>query len=185
MFSRRGLFAALCLLLLPFQDCAQAGDAADAVIVTVTGNIGQTNRGASDPFQDAFFNYHGLSFDKAYAFSRDDLEALGMNELSVKYPNWPDGPASFRGPLLSAILDKVDARGSIVRVQALDGYAVEFDIETSRNGGFILATESRGHPLAIGARGPAWLVFPPGSYEGQPNDTDEKLVWSVFHIAVE
>ena len=88
MFSRRGLFAALCLLLLPFQDGAQAGDAADAVIVTVTGNIGQTNRGASDPFQDAFFNYHGLSFDKAYAFSRDDLEALGMNELSVKYPNW-------------------------------------------------------------------------------------------------
>lgn len=86
MFSRRGLFAALCLLLLPFQDCAQAGDAADAVIVTVTGNIGQTNRGASDPFQDAFFNYHGLSFDKADAFSRDDLEALGMNELSVKYP---------------------------------------------------------------------------------------------------
>lgn len=185
MLSRWGLIAALCLFLIPIHHDAQASDDVGAVIVTVTGNIGETNRGPSDPFADGLFSYHYISFEKAYAFSREDLAALGLKDLTVKYPNWPGEPIRFRGALMSAILDKVDARGSTVRVQALDGYAVEFDVDTLRNGDFILATESEGQPLAVGARGPAWLVFPPGSYEGQPEDTDEKLVWSVFHIAVE
>ncbi len=185
MLSRIVVIATLCVLLVATHHHAEAGAERGVVLVTATGKLGKTNRSASDPFLDAFFGYHDVSFEKAYAFERAELAALGMQELTLSYPSWPKKSMTLRGPLLGAVLDRIEAQGQSVRVQALDGYAVELDIDTMRNGRFILAIEADGRPLSIGGRGPAWLAFPPGSYPGQPEDTDEKLVWSVFHIAIE
>lgn len=184
MLSRIGLIATLCVLWMIHPGEASAAEDG-AVVVTVTGKLGKTNRGGSDAFRDAFFAFHEISFDKAYAFDRAALAALGMQELTLRYPSWPETPITLRGPLLGAVLDKVEAQGRSLRVQALDGYAVELDIETLRQGRFILAIEADGRPLSIGGRGPAWLAFPPGGYPGESEDSDAKLVWSVFHIAVE
>ncbi len=185
MLSRLALIAALCVCLVASHDRAKAAEEDGAVLVTVTGKLGKTNRGAADPFLDAFFAYHEVSFEAAYAFDRSELAALGMEELTLSYPSWPKAPVTLRGPSLAAVLDRVQAQGKSVKIQALDGYAVQFEIETLRKGRFILAIEGDGRPLAIGGRGPAWLAFPPGSYPDQPKDSDKKLVWPVFHIAVE
>jgi hypothetical protein len=180
MLSRFGIFAVLFSALVAFHGDIRA----DAVVVTVTGDIGPTNRGPFDSFYDAFFGYHDVSFEKAYAFTRDDLVGLGMQETTLKYPEWPDS-ITFRGPKMGVLLDKVEALGGKVSVQALDGYAAEFDLESLRNGPFILAIERDGRPLSTGGRGPAWLVFPPGNWDKQTEGTDEGLVWAVFHIKIE
>ncbi len=184
MLSRLGVIAALFSLLLALHGEVRASEDSDAVIITVTGDIGETNRGPFDAFGDALFAYHEVSFEKAYAFSREDLIGLGMQETTLKYPKWPES-ITFRGPKMGDLLDKVEALGGKVKVQALDGYAVEFDLEAMREGPFILAIEKDGEPLATGGRGPAWLVFPPDAWDKQTAGTDEGLVWAAFHIAIE
>jgi len=153
------------------------------VVLTVTGQIASTNRGPFDPFSDALFGVVGEEFERAHAFTRAALDALPQETVTVGYPNWP-APVTVTGPTLASVLDAAGAEGSEVLVQAVDGYAPSFSIAEVRAGNFVLATSIGGAPLAIGGRGPAWLVFPPGSYEGQTAEDDSGLAWAVFHIKV-
>ena len=82
------------------------------------------------------------------------------------------------------MLDLVGATGSQVLVQAVDGYAPAFKIDEVRAGTFVLATAQGGEPLALGGRGPVWLVFPAGSYAGQTAEDDSGLAWAVFHLKI-
>lgn len=182
MFTR---FLSGCLLLLLALLALPAAARADgAAIVTVTGAVAKPNRPAFDAFNDGFFKFHNISFDKAHAFSRPALEALGMHTLTTRYGNWP-GQKTFRGPRLRDVLAAAGASGQTVFLQALDGYAASFPLAALQGDGVILALEADGQPLGIGGHGPAWLVFPPGAVAGQPTDKDEGLPWAIFHIKVE
>lgn len=172
-------FTILFLLLASFGAMA-----ADGAVVTVTGKVENPNRGAFDEKADGFFAYHNVSFEKARTFTFAELTALGMQEITLHYPNWPAAMA-FRGPRLLDVLAAAGWSGDKVLVQALDGYAFELDRASIEAGNFILALEADGQPLALGGKGPAWLVFPLGSYPEQPSDSDAGLVWAVFHIAVQ
>ena len=172
-------FTALLLLVAPLGALA-----AEGAVITVTGAIDNPNRGAFDEKADGFFAYHNVTFEKARTFTFAELEALGLQDFSVQYPNWPAAIA-FRGPRLLDVLAAAGWSGDKVLVQALDGYAFELDRASIEAGTFILALEADGQPLAIGGKGPAWLVFPLGSYPDQPADSDAGLVWAVFHIAVQ
>lgn len=173
-------FLALALFLVG----PAASRAEDAVAVTVTGAVGKPNRPPFDAFSDGFFDHYGITFDKAHAFSRRDLVRLGMRRIVLSYPNWSK-PITFRGPRLAAVLAAAGATGAKLSVQALDGYLAEFPGTFAAKDQVILAVEADGHPLGIGGRGPAWLVFPPGTKAGQETDSDAGLVWAVFHIKVE
>lgn len=157
------------------------GLAADPATLTVTGAIDEPNRGPYDPFADALFQVLGVEFERAYAFDRAALEALEQHQLTVDYPNWP-GPVTVEGPKLTDVLDAAGATGTRLLVQAVDGYAPEF--ATAEIDGFVLALRADGNPLAIGGRGPTWVVFPQGSFAGQDPDSDSGLAWAVFHIRV-
>lgn len=173
--------ALLAVWLVPDEPEAEV---LEPTVVTLTGSIGATNRGAYDPFTDATFRVHGIEFAAAYAFTRAELRALPQQTVTVQYPDWPR-PVAVSGPTLADILSKVEAAGQTVHVQALDGYAVSFDRDAVSGPEAVLALDANGDPLAIGGRGPAWLVYPPGSIEGHTDDGDAGLVWSVFHIRVE
>ena len=157
---------------------------AEMVLVTVTGAVENSNRGARDDFHDALFTAHEIPFDKARTFTRLDLAALGQSDVTVTYDVWPR-PAVVRGPRLSAILKAVGApRAGTVTVQALDGYSFTLPIDlVNSSPDMILAVEADGQPLSIGGRGPAWLVFPPGLLPDQIDDSG--LVWAVFHLRVD
>lgn len=175
-FSVRTL--AFCLIALFVAPAAHA----DQPILTVTGDIGKSNRGAFDPFADALFGKFELTFDKAYVLTYDDLKALPQTTLSVRYANWP-AEVDASGPLLKDVLALIEARGDTVIVRAVDGYAPEFSRQDVDNGQFVLALDADGKPLAIGGRGPVWLVYPPGSIDDQP-ETDDGLTWAAFHVEI-
>lgn len=157
---------------------------AEPVLVTVTGAVDKANRGGRDDFADALFVVHDIAFDKARAFTRLDLAALGQRDTTVAYDGWPR-PASVRGPRLADVLAAAGApRAGTVIVQALDGYSYTLPLELAEaTPDMILAIEADGKALSIGGRGPTWLVFPPGLLPGQ--EGDHGLVWAAFHLRVD
>jgi hypothetical protein len=97
-----------------------AARADDATLLTVAGKIANANRGAFDPFADAFLNSHDIVFDRAYVFDRAALLGLGMHRVTAKYPG-SDRMLEVEGPLLRDVLAKAGAAGQTVSVMALDG----------------------------------------------------------------
>ena len=178
MLKRAILGLLLAIALSDTGAWAAGGD--KPVILTLTGALGKSNRPPFDGFKDILFAHLGESFEKAYQFSREDLLALPQAEITVKYPNWPRS-VTAKGPRLNDVLAEAEAGGTKVVVQAVDGYAPQFDRDKVAQGQFILALEVDGAPLAMGGHGPLWLVYPPAS---QDVEDDAGLAWAVFHIAL-
>lgn len=178
------LFAAFAIILAAAPD-AGAQDAGDPVIVTVTGAIDNTNRGRFNAETDVFFNFHDLDFENAHAFTRSDLAALGMHEITLAYEEEWTGERTFRGPAVADVLAAAGATGDTVTLRALDGYGLELDRAMLEGGNFILALESDGEALGIGGFGPSWLVYPREDWTHETIAANSGLIWSVFHIDVE
>lgn len=153
------------------------------VVLTVTGAIGNSNRGPLDENRDAFLGHRGVKFDRAFEFTRASLAALGEHELKVQRSNWP-APVIVRGPYFRDVLAAVKAEGNTVALQALDGYTAKFPVAALQDDAVILAIEADGAPLSIGGRGPTWLVFPAGVVPGSDDDGDGGLVWSAYYLEV-
>jgi hypothetical protein len=185
LFGRRNfLVAALALVLAACGAAKVAPDSDKMVILTITGDILNTNRGPLDEFKDAFLGHKGAKFDRAFQFTRESLAALGEREAVVKRANWP-AAVTVRGPTLKSVLSAAKAEGDIVEFQALDGYLSKFLVAALQSDAVILAIEADGAPLPIGGHGPTWLVYPAGVVAGDDASTDAGLAWSVFHIDVQ
>lgn len=183
----RSLFAAA-LLALGLSLPAMAADLAQPkgpVALTIHGKIANTNRGALDDFEDAFFKFGNVSFDRAAQFDVAMLEKLGMKTLSVKYDTWPKA-YKFEGPLLSDVLEAVGATGQTIKVYALDGYGAEIPLSELRQYPVLLALKADGRYLGLGGRGPTWVVYPrDDKHPALKSHDDAKWVWSALRIEVE
>jgi hypothetical protein len=184
--SRLSLMAlAGCLLLVCTSALwAQSHGAAGPVVLTVTGKIEKANRPAFDELQDVFFNYHQRKFTKAYEFDREMLEALGMTKGLLVYTAWPK-PVSVEGPLLRDVLSQTGLQGSLVRITALDGFAVELSPDDLQKQDWIVALKADGRYLNIGQRGPIWVVY--ARRDGKPATAEDehRWPWAAFLIEVE
>lgn len=155
------------------------------VVLTIHGNIANTNRGALNDFEDAFFKFGNVSFDKAAQFDLAMLEKLGKKTLTVKYDTWPKAYA-FEGPLLRDVLKAVGAKGKSVKVYALDGYGAEIPVAEAQQYDVLLAVKADGKYLGLGGRGPAWVVYPrDDKHPALKAQDDAKWVWSAIRIEVE
>ncbi|MGI9479957.1 MAG: hypothetical protein ACR2PI_24870 [Hyphomicrobiaceae bacterium] len=171
-------FLAISLVLLQAQPLL-AGD-----LLTVTGKIGATNRGAFDAFDDAFFKHHERTFKKAYAFDRAALKALPQHQVQAQVEGWPRAVRAA-GPRLSDVLAMAKvAAGAKLSVMALDGYAAVFEPTDVASRDWIVAIEANGKPLGIGGRGPAWLMYDTAGKTIKA-DAEAKWVWSAFMIIAE
>ncbi|QDO96724.1 molybdopterin-dependent oxidoreductase [Ferrovibrio terrae] len=182
----RLLFAPL--FAICFAVSAQAADLAQPkgpVVLTLHGKIANTNRGALNEFEDAFFKFGSVSFDKAAQFDLAMLEKLGMTSLTVKYDTWPKA-YKFEGPLLADVLKAAGATGQTIKVYALDGYGAEIPVPELRQYGVLLALKADGKYLGLGGRGPTWVVYPrDDKHPALKSHDDAKWVWSALRIEVE
>lgn len=185
MLIRRGLAALLAVFLMGPLQAAAAGLAAPegAVVVTVAGNIENSNRGPFDPAQDLFLKYHEVSFDKAAAFDAAMLEALGLHEVTVAVPEWP-APVRIAGPRLRDLVAAVGGQGQTVSLLALDGYASEVSWDDLQALDWIVGLKADGRPLALGQRGPLWVVY--GAPDGRALTAEDELrwPWATFYIEI-
>jgi len=159
------ILAATAVLLAP----ARAADLAQPqgpVILTVTGNISNTNSGGEARFDLAM------------------LENLPGRTTTTETP-WTEGKVSFEGPLGQALLDLVGAEGDTLLVTALNDYEADIPTSDFANWPVILATHMNGEAMSVREKGPLFVIYP---VDADPTLYNEvvfsRSVWQVKTIEV-
>jgi hypothetical protein len=152
-------------------------------ILTIVGDITETNRSPFNEAEDSLFKHHERRFDKAAAFDHAMLEKLGMHEITVSYVGWPK-PVRFQGPWLMDVLTAVGAKGGTVAALALDGFGSEIGKADLATQDWLLAIKKNGEYLGIGQRGPAWLVYARRDGKAATADDEGHWPWAVFLLEV-
>jgi hypothetical protein len=160
MNKRHFLGAATLAGLLP----AVGASAADSTrkspgLLTVSGAVGKTNRGAVDPALDQLLVKHGVKFDKAYVFDAEALRRLPAVRIRPTL-EYDAKLHSLAGPLLTSVVEAAGvASDAMLALRAVDGYVVPLRVADARNYKMIVATEIDGSPLALGGLGPQWAIY--------------------------
>ncbi len=153
------------------------------VLLTVSGTIGESNRGALDTKKDGLLAVRKIDFPKAFAFDRPML--LGLEQGTVKaQPGEFSAPATFKGPLLGEVLGRIESAKMKITFTAIDGYTGYLMPEDVDSSDWILALEADGVPLGIGQLGPLWLINTRAEGEKPGDDGRRRWVWGVFYMKV-
>ena len=181
--SLSSLAAAWILASAAPASAAELTAADGPVVLTIAGEIENTNRSSFDAFKDPFINYHERPFEKAAEFDVTMLEALGMHEIEVSYEDWPE-PVNLAGPRLKDVLAAVGAEPDEMVVLALDGFAVDFTGDDLDKEDWIVAIKQDGEYMSVGQRGPAWVVFDPGDDKAITAEEEGTWPWAAFFIEI-
>ncbi|MES2535699.1 MAG: molybdopterin-dependent oxidoreductase [Pseudomonadota bacterium] len=185
--------AALGSVVLPTLAATQkpASGARRPALLTVTGAIGNHNRGPFDPVLDQLMKKHNVKFDKAHTFDFDAIAA--MPSITIKPTLEYDGkPHALSGPLLA---DVIRATGALANdkvkllLRAIDGYAVLMPLAEVRRLRFIVAARLDGSPIPLGGLGPLWAIH---DADRIPDIAAKPLAerfancpWGMYHIEVQ
>jgi hypothetical protein len=134
------------------------------VVLTVSGDIGEANKGRK------------LEFDLA------SLERMRQVRMEAAEP-FLKRRVTFEGVLLSDLLAVagVPDSASKVSLTALDDYKVNFKVADVRSSQMLLATKADGKHMRVERSGPIRIVFPDGSALGRNPDL---WIWSVSSMKV-
>jgi hypothetical protein len=138
----------------------------DAVILTVTGAIANTNApGRAD-------------FDLA------NLEHLGLSKL-VTWTPWTEGEIEFEGVLVRRLMAAVGANGTEVHATALNDYDATVPLADFQSYEVLLALRMNGRLMPLRDKGPVWIIYP-WSDHPELDDflTREKSVWQLNALHV-
>lgn len=139
---------------------------AGPVILTVSGNIAVRNTPDAAVFDAAM------------------IRALPTHSLRTRTP-WFKEARTFSGPRLQDLLDAVGARGQVLRITALNDYAIEVPVEDARQFLPLLAYEIDGKPLSVRDKGPLFLIYPFDSQSELRNDLYYgRSIWQISSITV-
>jgi hypothetical protein len=184
MTALKGTLAIVALLLGCASARAELAVPSGPVVLTVVGDIANTNRGALDPAVDRLVHHHEQAFESAAVFDRARLEALGMESRQVGLSFQPEAQ-EIEGPPLAAGLEAVGAGPGPLCVLALDGFQVEITPKDLEAHDWLLGLKRNGRDLGLGDFGPAWLVFSPAA-DNNVASSEEAEMWpyQVFLIRV-
>ena len=162
----------LIVMLLSFALSTQAwagelSKPAGKVLLTLSGNIENTNEGGKAVFDIA------------------SLEKLGLVSFQTTSP-WYDGHTTFTGISLQKLMDYVGAKGSVVKVTALNDYTTEIPLSDFKKYNVILALKINGEYMRIRDKGPMFVVYP---YDSLPELNNQiyysRSAWQVSRMNIE
>lgn len=137
------------------------------VILKVSGKIGAKNTASGAAFDDAL------------------LDALPQKSFVTETP-WTKGPVKFTGPLLSDVLNAVNASGTNLKALALNDYKVNIPVEDAKKYGIILARQMDGKMLSVRDKGPLFVMYPFEQFpELKTSVYFSRCIWQLQSIAVE
>lgn len=160
------LSTALAMIAPGLVQAEQLALPTDPVILTISGNIANTNIGDTAEFDLAM------------------IDALEQRTTTTETP-WYDDARSFSGPLVSALFDAVGAQGTVVTVTALNDYSAEIPMSDFLDYPVIFATRLDGETLSVRDMGPLFLIYP---FDVAPDLYNEvyfsRSVWQITSITV-
>ena len=137
------------------------------VLLTLSGNIENTNE------------------DGKAVFDVASLEKLGMVTFQTTSP-WYNGRTTFTGISLQKLMDYVGAKGSLVKVTALNDYTTEIPLSDFKKYNVILALKIDGEYMRIRDKGPLFIVYP---YDSLPELNNQifysRSAWQVSRMSIE
>jgi len=137
------------------------------VLLTLSGNIENTNESGKAVFDLA------------------SLEKLGMVSFQTTSP-WYDGRTTFTGIPLQKLMDYVGAKGTVVKVTALNDYTTEIPLSDFKKYNVILALKINGEYMRIRDKGPLFVVYP---YDSKPELNNQiyysRSAWQVSRMNIE
>ena len=135
-------------------------------ILSVSGNIAQTNVGAEAHFD------------------RDMLESLGTVSFETTTP-WDKERVRFEGVPLGRLLDRLGASGSRLIAVALNDYPAELPIDDIRKHDVLLALKRNGEYMPVQNKGPIFIVY---NFDSDPELKSQKFysrsVWNIAKLEV-
>lgn len=137
------------------------------MLLTLSGNIENTNE------------------DGKAVFDVASLEKLGMVTFQTTSP-WYNGRTTFTGISLQKLMDYVGAKGSLVKVTALNDYTTEIPLSDFKKYNVILAMKVNGEYMRIRDKGPLFVVYP---YDSLPELNNQifysRSAWQVSRMSIE
>lgn len=137
------------------------------VLLTMAGNIENTNE------------------DGKAVFDIASLEKLGVVSFQTTSP-WYNGHTEFTGISLQKLMDYVGAKGTVVKVTALNDYTTVIPLSDFRKYNVILATKINGEYMRIRDKGPLFIVYP---YDSLPELNNQiyysRSAWQVSRMNIE
>lgn len=137
------------------------------VLLTLSGSIENTNE------------------DGKAVFDVASLEKLGMVTFQTTSP-WYNGRTTFTGISLQKLMDYVGAKGSLVKVTALNDYTTEIPLSDFKKYNVILAMKVNGEYMRIRDKGPLFVVYP---YDSMPELNNQifysRSAWQVSKMSIE
>lgn len=162
------LIAAACFLAGTTQAASadQLPIPAGEIVLTVSGNIENTNAG-----------------DTAQ-FDREMLDALGVVDIATATP-WYDDVVTFSGVPLADVLELVAVQGEMITAIALNDYEVEIPVSDAWETGVILATRLNGEVMTVRDKGPIFIIYPYDSDDDFQNQTYYgRSAWQVNRLVI-
>ncbi|MFU0920657.1 molybdopterin-dependent oxidoreductase [Kluyvera sichuanensis] len=162
----------LIVMLLSFVVATQAwaGELAKPtgkVLLTLSGNIENKNA------------------DGKAVFDLASLEKLGTVTFQTTTP-WYNGRTTFTGIPLQKLMDYVGAKGSVVKVTALNDYTTIIPLSDFKKYNVILAVKVNGEYMRIRDKGPLFIVYP---YDSIPELNNQvyysRSAWQVSRMRIE
>ncbi|MFK3709258.1 MULTISPECIES: molybdopterin-dependent oxidoreductase [Leclercia] len=162
----------LIVMLLSFVVATQAwagelSKPAGKVLLTLSGNIQNTNE------------------DGKAVFDIAGLEKLGMVSFKTTSP-WYNGRPTFTGVPVQKLMDYVGAKGTVVKVTALNDYTTVIPLNDFKKYNVILAFKIDGEYMRIRDKGPLFIVYP---YDSMPELNNQifysRSAWQVSKMTIE
>lgn len=137
------------------------------VLLTLSGNIENTNE------------------DGKAVFDIASLEKLGTVSFQTTSP-WYNGRTTFTGIPLQKLMDYVGAKGSVLKVTALNDYTTVIPLSDFKKYNVILALKINGEYMRIRDKGPLFIVYP---YDSIPELNNQifysRSAWQVSKMNIE
>lgn len=137
------------------------------VILTISGKIGETNRG------------------NVAVFDLEMLQKLPQQTFVTKTP-WDKNPTKFTGPFLRDVLSAVKSSGKTLTALALNDYKTTIPADDANLFDIIVAHKIDDTPIPVRTKGPLFIIYP---FDSKPELNTSKYygrsAWQLKSLKVE
>jgi hypothetical protein len=113
------------------------------------------------------------------------IERMPHHTIATATP-WTTGVSSYEGVLLRDLLRQLGVSGTIIRLTALNDYAITIPTADVDAYDVVLAYSRDGQAMSVRDKGPLWVVYPLDDHPELRNaDTHAKMIWQVRRLDVE
>ncbi len=170
------------------RTCLSAALAAAMTASLPTWAVAQKSQQATSPVSqtEVILTISGaIRAVEPMALTRQDLEALPRATIRTTTP-WHDGVQVFEGVALQDLIGHVGARGSVLKVTAINAYRTDIPVADAARHRPILAWLRNGSPMSVRDKGPLFVIYP---YDANERLRTEEFLgrsaWQVRSISVE